>query len=252
MDTNTGYILHQSADRVVIVTGTGRSSTNAKTGGMLQVWILATRDNPVQAVKSGLDAMVCGDCPHRGTTCYVQVGKAPLGIWKKWSRGGYAFLPKSRYPEVFSGRMVRWGAYGDPFYIPIDIVRWISFFAAGWTGYTHQWRRTDATALKPFVMASVDSEQERIQAARAGWRTFRVRGEGAPLMAGEITCPASKEAGHRTVCADCMLCDGNAFQGVRKDISIQVHGTRKSRFVAQQPLIQISLDNTRMTGMEVL
>ena len=239
----SGYILAQDPDRVVIVTGCGRRSTNVKTGGMLQVWILAKAQNPLAAIKSGLDALVCGDCPHKGGACYVRVHQAPLGIWRKRARGGYKYLPKYQYADVFSGRIVRWGAYGDPFYIPLDVIRWASFYADGHTGYTHQWRQASASALMPFLMASTDSEQERLQASRMGWRTFRVRATSAPLMPGEITCPASGEAGKRTTCANCQLCDGNTARGIRKDITILAHGMQARKFAPRNAntLVQISL-----------
>lgn len=247
MERPNGYILAQDDDRVVIVTGVTRVSDNSKTSDMLQVWILATAQDPVATVRMGADDIICGDCIHRGPfgkrTCYVNVVQAPLAIWRAWQRGAYPWLPKSRYADVFTGRVVRWGAYGDPAFIPLDVIRWASFFARGWTGYTHQWRNPAHAALKPFVMASCDSEQDRIDARARGWRTFRVRDASEPLMSGEIVCPASNEAGHLTSCADCRLCDGRHDGRMerptdqRKDIAIIVHGVGARNFKPQ--LIQI-------------
>lgn len=63
MSKPNGYILVETADKVVIATGFERSSENPKTGNMIQVWILARHVSPSDAVRTGLDAIVCGDCP---------------------------------------------------------------------------------------------------------------------------------------------------------------------------------------------
>ena len=94
MKKPNGYILFENDLIVVIATGLVRPSDNAKTGGMVQIWILVKAENPVAASKSGADEAVCGDCPLRGVNgservCYVNLGQAPLGIWKAWERGAY-------------------------------------------------------------------------------------------------------------------------------------------------------------------
>src|SRR4029077_15915935 len=62
---------------VCVATGLCRRSKNPKTGKAVQTWVLADDgENPVQAWQSGGDASVCGDCPHRGATCYVNVVQA--------------------------------------------------------------------------------------------------------------------------------------------------------------------------------
>jgi hypothetical protein len=64
---------------VLIVIGFSRKSTNRKTGGMLQSYILRRDVSPLEAVRIGLDPSVCGDCPHRSTasggegSCYVNM-----------------------------------------------------------------------------------------------------------------------------------------------------------------------------------
>lgn len=49
---------------VLIATGYARPSKNTKTGALLQTWILRQDVAPHDAVASGADASVCGDCPH--------------------------------------------------------------------------------------------------------------------------------------------------------------------------------------------
>tara|TARA_R110000868_G_scaffold10386_1_gene51102 strand:- start:316 stop:714 length:399 start_codon:yes stop_codon:yes gene_type:complete len=128
--------------------------------------------------------------------------------------------------------MVRLGAYGDPAFIPQRVVAAIVSSADGHTGYTHQWTR--AAWLKGTVMASVDSLEE-LQVARAnGWRTFRVSST-LDVQKGEILCPASDEAGKRTTCEECGLCDGmhgNPRHPIdnRKSIMIPVHGRGADKF----------------------
>ena len=74
-------------------------------------------------------------------------------------------------------------------------------------------------------MASVESTLDQIQANMLGWRTFRIISATEPMIQGEILCPASEEAGKRTTCSKCGLCDGHRFTGDnRKSIGIYPHG----------------------------
>jgi hypothetical protein len=56
------------APLVAIVTGVAASSEsgNVKTGAMLQTWILRADISPQEAVDTGQDRSICGDCVHRG------------------------------------------------------------------------------------------------------------------------------------------------------------------------------------------
>ena len=71
------------------------ASTNRKTGPVDQLWVLVAGEAPHDAVQSGADAAVCGDCPHRREhgklgDCYVLPFQAPLGIYRSLEdeRGG--------------------------------------------------------------------------------------------------------------------------------------------------------------------
>ena len=118
-----GFVLHEDSSRVVIATGFSSPSDNRKTGDMIQIWILVKACDPVQAIKEGLDRLICGNCRHRGDgsgggrSCYVNAGQAPLGIWRAWRAGAYAPLS---FVSVFAGRKVRFGAYGDPTWMPLS------------------------------------------------------------------------------------------------------------------------------------
>jgi hypothetical protein len=229
MKLSAGYILAILENIVIIATGiAGKKSANRKTGQMIQIWILRSDMSPVDAVKTGADSAICGTCPHRGDrstgrkrSCYVNVGQAPDAVYRAFRRGSYPTLALADYPQVFKGRAVRLGAYGDPAMIPPVLIEAICSLASKHTGYTHQWTR--AEWLKPFVMASCDSPADFVQASHHGWRTFRVAASLAPLPS-EILCPSSNEAGNRTTCAKCGLCNG---AGSAKNIFIPVHGSGK-------------------------
>jgi len=221
---HNGYVIFEDNIRVVIATGFARKSANVKTGDMIQLWILVKAENPVAAVASGMDEAVCGDCPLRGNVCYVNVGQAPLAIWKTWMRGGYPTMGK-RYLTMFKGRKTRFGAYGDPTHIPLPILRRIAEYSDNWTGYTHQWRNPILQQYKQYLMASADTEADVAVAHGMGWRTFRVLAEGEEPQSGEINCP-NYTKGVR--CEDCTLCAGASRPA--KSIVILAHGAKKKNF----------------------
>lgn len=224
-----GPSLLDGAPIVGIVTGINRPTSNEKTGDLLQTWILRSRVSPTDAVTSGRDSSICGDCKLRGTSaadrlCYVTVFQAPLAVYKAYRRGNYRALDLSS----IRGRGLRLGAYGDPAAIPTVVWQMLLTGASTWTGYTHQWRTCDPQ-LSELIMASVDSEDERVVADALGWRTFRVRpSTDDAIDESEIICPASVEMGRLTNCARCGLCRG--MSNPARSIVIGAHGARKRSF----------------------
>jgi hypothetical protein len=219
-----GFTLYTDPLRVIVATGFQHRSNNRKTGDMIQTWILPRRMDPVQAVSTGHDSTVCGDCPLRGVNgqeraCYVNIGQAPLAIWRAWQRGSYPELAEA---QVFQGRKVRFGAYGDPVHFPFPLLATIASFSNGWTGYTHQWRKPHLQAFRQYIMASVETYDQAWQAWGQGWRTFRVRANGEPVGQGEIECLSESRG---ISCADCRLCAGTSKPA--KSISIEAHGSGK-------------------------
>jgi hypothetical protein len=198
-----------------IVTGTKNDSVNPKTGVMLQLTIMPMV-RPSIAVKNGADVAVCGSCPKRpsvakanGTApCYVNTWQAPDSIFK------------AEYPTepVDSPKPMRLGAWGEPTALPFEVIQ--GLIGKGHTGYTHRWKECDSR-FKAILMASVDTAEEYAEATAAGWRTFRARDASEEIISGEITCPASKEAGNRVQCKDCMLCQGAGRKA--KNITIINH-----------------------------
>ena len=246
--TNTnGYVLYEDDNIAVIATGFKAASTNAKTGAMVQIYIILRHESPMDGIKSGHDIAICGDCVHRAKyadgvmvpgsrRCYVNLGKGARAVHACYARGGYRKLAPSDIPAIFAGLLVRFGAYGDPAMMPQWLVVAIAAAADGRTGYTHQWE--SAAWLRPYVMASCDSAADAVRAVAAGWRYFRVAAFGNTVKtANEISCPAAAEAGKKTTCDRCLLCSGTTATDRRKSIVIQDH----SVIARSNPLIQISL-----------
>lgn len=250
MINRNGVVLHEGPNVVIIATGLKAASTNEKTVGMVQIYILYRHESPMDAVKSGNDALICGSCPHRAKydvdgvmvpgsrRCYVNLGKGARAVYECYARGGYRHAAANEVPEIFAGRLVRFGTYGDPAFMPEWLLKSIASVAKRWTGYTHQWARPEFAWLRDYLMASCDSVFEADTARADGWRRFRVARLGdSGKMAGEISCPASKEAGKRTTCERCALCDGARDDNDRrKSIVIQDH----SKIARTKPLVQIA------------
>ena len=225
---SNGFVIHEDESRVVIATGFSTKSDNRKTGDMIQIWILCKAVDPVEAIKSGLDRLICGNCVHRGDghgkerSCYVNAGQAPLGIWRAWKAGRY---PTLQFMDIFAGRKVRFGAYGDPTHIPIGLALAIAGVASGHTGYTHQWRKPSLQGWKTLLMASVDSVAELVIARSLGWSTFRVTPD-SNHEATETLCASDRDG---TPCADCLACAG--MRGGLRSIHIPVHGSGAGHFI---------------------
>jgi len=226
MSKPKGYVLWEGPSKLdgspIVVIATMNSS-NIKTGNMIQTWILRSDVNPVQAVNDGNDYSICGDCPHRkqadGTrSCYVNVGQAPNSVYKAYKAGKYPRYAYSEHGNVFKGRSIRFGAYGDPALMPMWLVKvLLTLSQSTHTGYTHQWRRFPEFA--GIFMASCDNEKDRYSAHTLGYKTFSVVAinNHAPNYAKQ--CPATIH-NSQAKCATCKLCDG-----AKRDIFVTAHGS---------------------------
>lgn len=160
--------------------------------------------------------------------CYVTTFQAPLGIYRGYHRGIYldpSAEVRADALDIIRAQGIRWGAYGDPAALPLDVIKAWTPEGARWTGYSHQWR-TAPEGFSDYLMASADSLDDAIEAHSRGWRTFRVDDEANPLD-GEISCPASDEAGKLTDCRTCGLCNGSSGSSGR--INRQVTPTKWKR-----------------------
>lgn len=223
-----GRILWESEHIVLIATGLVKASDNRKTGAMVQTWILRKDMPPTEAVQTGADDVICGDCPMRGVlgkgrACYVNVGQAPLAIWQAYRAGSYAVADD--IPGLFKGKRVRLGAYGDPAMVPYDVLRDIVSGARMWTGYTHQWRGISA-AYADMLMASCETEDDLAAAREAGYRAFVVVPEHGDFPTGTVEC---MNTANGVTCADCGACAGTRMgaKPAAVSIAIRAHGTGK-------------------------
>lgn len=219
-----------TGDPIAVVVTCG--SSNRKTGDMDQAWIIRSDVHPLHATRTGADVAICGTCRHRNgggvRSCYVTVQHGPAAIFRALVAGRYADLTPDEQRSRMRGRVIRFGAYGDPASAPSYVWSLLSESCAGWTGYTHFWRTCDQR-LRHLLMASCDTEAEARCASEMGWRTFRVR--QGPLHAGEIACPASAESGHRTTCGACLLCNGvRPVKRQPANIAILPHGPKVTFF----------------------
>jgi len=222
----TGYLLHEGAvngsEFVVIAT---MSSKNDKTGDMTQIWFLLRDVKPQQAVISGLDAnTICRECVFAsGNGCYVNVAKAPTSVWKSYHRGNYPKLDPKNYGQVFRGRKIRFGAYGNPSLLPIAIVKAIASVSKGWTGYFHDWRTNPyASEYAKFFMASTETQDSHRLAQSLGYRTFHA----SPVKPdGMIECLSDT---HGMTCAQCKLCCGLEKSRL-PSVWINPHGAKKNK-----------------------
>lgn len=202
---------------VVAFSGFRDASENEKTGRMVQSWIL-----PWDSWAISRDS--CGACPCRGAgACYVGV-RPTSAVILAIRRGSYDEIDPRDGGAVarFDGVDLRLGAGGEPTAINRSLWEPILSRVHSWTGYTHAWRRKDVQSFRDILQASCDTETDARDAHHLGWATFRVRPTlDAPVMQGEIPCPASAEMGHRTTCARCRMCRGRS---VGRDITIVAHG----------------------------
>jgi len=201
-------------------------TSNIKTGQMAQLWILNADLNPVEASKQKKDDSICGGCKLRKSlngACYVNLGQAPLAVYKAYKLDKYPTLQQNNY-NILSGLKIRFGAYGDPFALPIEILAKLKAVAINNTSYTHQWKK-GSEILKAVSMASVDNIDEQKEATSKGWRTFRVAKLDSEILANEILCPNVTKGIN---CSDCNLCSGAILKA--KNIVIPVHGNLSKKF----------------------
>ena len=196
---------------------------NRKTGPMPQVWILRSDINPVEALNTGEDVSICGNCPHRkqedgSRSCYVNVGQAPNSIFKAYKAGKYVKDPMCLMSrKAVKGKSIRFGAYGDPALIRPVIVKTLIKACKTHTGYTHQWREDFADQFVGLFMASCDGMNDYLEATAHGWKTFAVVPKGSSNYSGK-QCPATIE-NSKAQCNTCKLCDG-----MKTDIYVVAHG----------------------------
>lgn len=230
-----------------IVTGLGTPSANKKTGAMGQLWILDKELSPVEARRQGLDGSYCGSCSHRlknwrsyffdvirmikrrSFPCYVRSEQGATKTWKAHQHQGSRSLGASEINDL-RRQGVRLGALGDPSMLKESVIKLLTRVASEWipnnyTGYTQFWSLKRNQWLRRYCMASCETLEQVRRARDLGWRVFYSRQDGEALPAGFTQCPAAIEAGQRTTCQQCLLCNGVTSERDRRaSISTVVHG----------------------------
>ena len=239
-----GYIVYEGPSQldgspiVVIINKIKAASKNAKTGALVQSFIIRSDVNPVKALKTGDDAAICGHCIHRPSLaaytgappCYVNVGRSVASVYKAYKRGSYTKASTGEVALYLTGLKLRIGTYGDGAAAPINVWQELTQFTEDHVGYSHQWLNPsfDHQSWGKLVMASADSIDEAAQANLYGMRVFRVS-IGTDKQSGEVSCPASAESGKKTTCENCMVCAGTSKAA--KDIVIADHALGHKRRV---------------------
>lgn len=221
-------------DGTPIVVCATAESKNAKTGDMIQVFILHRDLAPHAAQRTGEDQSVCGDCPQRpaiGGACYVVTFQGPLSVWTSYHAGTLETTGARRVARALRrGTPIRIGSYGDPAAVPAAVWERLlrvsrAYGGRGHTGYTHQWRAPHAQGLRGLLMASADSPADAAEAHAAGWRTFTIVAPGQVPPLGSVECLADARG---KTCAECGICDGARPARAKQPASvwIGIHGFR--------------------------
>ncbi len=243
-----GSSMYNAAPIVAVLTRSNNKKTGTSKNNMVQLWILSDEANPIESSRMGVDASICGKCPHMGKpapgkvkgwadgrTCYVNLIHGPSAVFKGLQRGIYTEANHDNVKGFLSGNMLRLGAYGDPAALPVALIDLLVLYSRGHTGYSHAHniQEYDSSVYKN-SMFSADSKRDAITAHAQGYRTFRVipvqvwkEKERGELLANEIICPATPEGGNKSTCNDCGLCNG--MQSNAKSIAVVAHGASRNK-----------------------
>ena len=192
---------------VAAITGFLMTSNQKLGANVVQLWILRSDVPPVEAIKTGQDYSVCGDCPLRGKSCYVNPAFAPQNIYRAYKESSYPHLDHRHLKLMRDyGKILRLTAYGDICAIPKTAIDPLIDAAVATIGYTHQWRSHEE--YKGILMASVETAEDAAIAQAMGWQTFRIKREIDDILPSEKYCTNSFDKSVQ--CEDCRLCDGKS------------------------------------------
>jgi len=173
-----------------------------------------------------LDANNCLDCPFSGNSgnakCYTHKFMQFSGfvsMLRSIKDSDLTILNNDKFNQIeklCKDTFIRFGSYGEPSLMPINLVKNMAENSKGWTGYTHQSGKDWASDFKDYFMASIENTDEN-----SDWRAFRVLSKDAS-KSDAIQCPASSEGGNVSNCAKCGLCSGLLGKGT-KDVKILQH-----------------------------
>ena len=238
----------------LVVGAIERPSSNRKTGPLAQCAAIPA-DHPTEAIKTGADESVCGECAYRPSiarkcaacgfenetghkrcrgcgamilSCYVRTGHGPGSQWRA-TRDSEVDLQGALDRIRSRNRSLRLGEWGSPSAAPLEIIEALVDAAHEHTAYEHQVltgqgedRRVRAEddpewqRVAPYLRFAMASAETEAQAIELQDRGFRTYRVGTnPIPGREIECP------HYTrniTCDHCGLCDGTKDGDKRKSI----------------------------------
>ena len=213
---------YDGAEIMVLAVCIKDPSKNRKTGWMIQIYILVKSVSPVEAVRLGLDASVCGNCSMRwnnGGGCYV----LPIWITPTWKKGLEA--PRITPTELAKlankyNTPIRQGAWGDPAFVPMDVWEELENAVSNKKGssYTHQWEWVSPEYAK-FSMASVENLKQKADAQAKGYRTYRIVDDESEIVEDERLCLNSSRG---IQCRECGECGGNRSKASHRQKNIVI------------------------------
>lgn len=179
------------------------------------------------------DTDCCFDCQFsfnqnggKSGGCYTHKGFQRLGLMSMLKRlhkttikdfDKKAFNKLLDIAKMYGVVLTRFGVYGEPVTLPLNIVGKLVKISKSHTGYSHQWHK--ALGYGKYFMASVSSMIEVAIANDLGYRCFIAYNNEEVKGA---TCPASKEfKGNKLTCTECGACDGGSKR--RNNIKIKIH-----------------------------
>jgi hypothetical protein len=180
------------------------------------------------------DKANCGNCPFSGNQgktglCYTHKFTQYMGFLSMLRSIATQFKTVDSIPKLTpelsadivrksTNKYVRFGTYGEPTEIPLQLVSEVVAVSSNHTGYTHQYFVKKDYA--PFFMASVhNAKQAETARTKFGFSSFIAATPEKNDGIKAIICPASKEGGDTTDCKSCGLCSG--FSKI--DVKINLH-----------------------------
>lgn len=223
----------------IFVVNKGKTSNKKITDGSKLVqtytfsmaqWTLAnTQKGFGMKVFFALDKDNCLDCPfsmgNGNGGCYTHKFNQYVGflsMLRSIPKEALTELNEQKYRDIMDmshQSYVRFGTYGEPSLMPIELVESMTLLSKSWTGYTHQWSKDWANDFGKFFMASTHNQDEANAANEIDYRSFIATKTGDENAVG---CPASNEMGFISNCAKCGLCSGTEGKG-KKDVKILEH-----------------------------
>lgn len=157
---------------------------------------------------------VCFDCPFRAyLKCYTHKYQQYAGFLSMLKSISREFknvheipsihLLEKKIVDISNNRYIRFGTYGEPTLLPLNLVSNMVQASKSHTGYTHQWSKKPDYAA--YFMASTHNENQANMAKKIGFRSFIASNE---TLENAVVCPASSEAGFKSTCEKCGLCSG--------------------------------------------